>query len=127
MKRIASIFLALLLTPAFSFCQISPDCSAVTIISATNNGTNTFGTYFESDGIRDGNDYFGSTIYYPQNTTSILASIIIIPGYANLESSIQNWGPFLASHGIVCMTIGTNSIFNLVNDRKEALEHALIS
>ena len=127
MKRIVSIFLSLLLIPAFSFCQTSTDCSAVTIVSATNNGTNTVATYFEANGIRNGNDYYGSTIYYPQNTTSILASIIIIPGYATYESSMQNWGPFLASHGIVCMTIGTNSIFDLVNARKEALQDALIS
>ena len=40
---------------------------------------------------------------------------------------MQNWGPFLASHGIVCMTIGTNSIWDLVNARKEALQDALIS
>jgi len=127
MKIYTSIFLVLLLIPSFSFCQTIPDCSAVTISSATNNGTHTFATYLESDGIINGNDYSGSTIYYPQNTTSILASIIIIPGYFTLESSIQDWGPFLASHGIVCMTIGTNSIFDLVNARKEALQDALIS
>ena len=127
MRRIFSIFLPLLLIPFFSFCQTSSDCSAVTIISATNYGTNTVATYLESDGIRNGDDYFGSTIYYPQNTTSILASIIIIPGYNTFESSMQNWGPFLASHGIVCMTIGTNSIWDLVNTRKEALQDALIS
>ena len=127
MKRIVSIFLSLLLIPTFSFCQTSTDCSTVTIISATNNGTNTVSTYFESNGIRNGNDYFGATVYYPQNTTGMLASIIIIPGYATYESSMQYWGPFLASHGIVCMTIGTNSIFDLVNARKEALQDALIS
>ena len=127
MKRIFSIFLSIMLIPVFSFSQTSTDCSAVTISSATNNGTNTFDIYLESDGIRNGNNYFGSTVYYPQNTTSILASIIIVPGYLNFESSMQNWGPFLASHGIVCMTIGTNSIYDLVNDRKEALQDALIS
>ena len=127
MKRIVSIFLSLLLIPTIFYSQTSTDCSAVTIVSSTNNGTNTVATYFEANGIRNGDDYYGSTIYYPQNTTSILASIIIIPGYANFESSIQNWGPFLASHGIVCMTIGTNSIFDLVNARKEALQDALIS
>ena len=127
MKRIFSIFLYVMLIPVFSFSQTSTDCSAVTILSATNNGTNTFATYLESDGIRNGNDYFGSTVYYPQNTANILPSIIIIPGYFNYQSSIQNWGPFLASHGIVCMTIGTNSIFDLVNERKEALQDALIS
>jgi hypothetical protein len=127
MKRNLSVFLVLLLTTSFSFSQTSPDCSAVTISSATNSGTMPFATYLESDGILNGNDYFGATIYYPQNTTSTLASIIIVPGYANFESSMQNWGPFLASHGIVCMTIGTNSIWDLVNARKEALQDALIS
>ena len=127
MKRIFSIFLSIMLIPVFSFSQTSTDCSAVTISSATNNGTNTFDIYLESDGIRNGNNYFGSTVYYPQNTTSILASIIIVPGYLNFESSMQNWGPFLASHGIVCMTIGTNSIYDLVNARKEALLDALVS
>jgi len=127
MKNIFSILLSLIFIPIFSFCQTIPDCSTVTVSSTTNNGTNTFSNYLESDGIRNGNDYFGSTIYYPQNTTSILASIIIIPGYNTFESSIQNWGPFFASHGIVCMTIGTNSIWDLVNERKEALKDALIS
>ena len=121
------ILFFLLLIPVFSFSQNTNDCSAVTISSATNTGPNTVATYLESDGIRDGNDYYGSTIYYPENTTGVLASILIIPGYVNLESSIQNWGPFLASHGIVCMTIGTNSTFELVNARKEALQDALIS
>ena len=120
-------FLSILLIPISSFSQTSPDCSVVTISSSTNTGVNSVSTYLESDGIRNGTDYYGSTIYYPQNTTSILASIIIVPGYLNFESSMQNWGPFLASHGIVCMTIGTNNIFDLVNDRKEALQDALIS
>ena len=56
-----------------------------------------------------------------------MPSIIIIPGFANPELSIQAWGSFLASHGIVCMTIGTNSIFDEVMDRKIALQDALIS
>ena len=117
----------LLFISFFSFAQNTTDCSDVTISSTTNSGINSVATYLESDGIRDGNDYYGSTIYYPENTVGVLASILIIPGYSTPESSIQNWGPFLASHGIVCMTIGTNSIFDLVNDRKEALQDALIS
>ena len=112
----------LLIIPVFSFCQTNSDCSDVTISSATVNGSYTVNSYLESDGIRDGNDYYGSTIYYPENTSGLLPSIIIIPGYANPELSIQAWGSFLASHGIVCMTIGTNSVFDLVNDRKEALK-----
>jgi dienelactone hydrolase len=117
----------LLIIPVFSFCQTNSDCSDVTISSATTNGNYNVDSYIESGGIRDGVDYDGSTIYYPQNTSSLLPSIIIIPGYLNPELSIQAWGPFLASHGIVCMTIGTNSIFDEVMDRKAALKDALIS
>ena len=113
--------------PIFSVCQTNSDCSDVTISLATNNGSYTVNSYLESDGIRNGNDYYGSTVYYPQNTSDLLASIIIIPGYANPQLSIQAWGSFLASHGIVCMTIGTNSIFDEVIDRKIALQDALIS
>lgn len=126
------IFQALLIyfllpLPFISFCQTNSDCSDVTISSATVNGSYTVNSYLENDGIRDGNDYYGSTIYYPENTSGLLPSIIIIPGYANPELSIQAWGSFLASHGIVCMTIGTNSIWDEVIDRKEALQDALIS
>jgi hypothetical protein len=117
----------LLIIPVFSFCQTNSGCSGVTISSATANGNYNVASYIESDGIRDGGDYDGSTIYYPQNTAGLLPSIIIIPGYLNPELSIQAWGSFLASHGIVCMTIGTNSIFDEVMDRKIALQDALIS
>ena len=128
MKKLQTILIYfLLLLPFISFCQTNSDCSDVTISSATVNGSYTVNSYLESDGIRDGDDYYGSTIYYPENTSGLLPSIIIIPGYANPELSIQAWGSFLASHGIVCMTIGTNSIWDEVIDRKEALQDALIS
>tara|TARA_X000000368_G_scaffold409667_1_gene391997 strand:- start:3734 stop:4942 length:1209 start_codon:yes stop_codon:yes gene_type:complete len=121
------IFNLLIIIPVFSFCKTNSDCSDVTISSASVNGSYVVNSYLESDGIRDGNDYYGSTIYYPENTSGLLPSIIIIPGYANPQLSIQTWGPFLASHGIVCMTIGTNSIWDEVLDRKIALKDALIS
>ena len=36
------------------------------------------------------------------------AGVAIIPGYCGVETDIQNWGPFYASHGIVAITLGTN-------------------
>ena len=39
-----------------------------------------------------------------------ISSNVIVPGIASPESSIQDWGPFYASHGIVAMTIGTNHL-----------------
>ena len=128
MNRFQSLLIYFLLPfPFISFCQTNSDCSNVTISSSAVNGSYTVNSYLESDGIRDGNDYYGSTIYYPENTSGLLPSIIIIPGYANPELSIQAWGSFLASHSVVCMTIGTNSIWEEVIDRKEALQDALIS
>ena len=117
----------LFITPLFLFSQNGGGCSGVTISSATNTGVHTVFSYDESTGVRNGPDYYGSTLYCPENTVGLLPSIIIIPGYANPELSIQSWGPFLASHGIVCMTIGTNSVFDLVDARKDALKDALIS
>ena len=113
--------------PFFLLGQKTPSCNSVTISSATNTGNYIVGSYLESDGIRDGDYYYGSTVYYPENPSVLLPSVIVIPGYANPELSIQAWGPFLASHGIVCMTIGTNSLLDEVYDRKLALEDALIS
>jgi dienelactone hydrolase len=51
----------------------------------------------------------------------------IVPGYVSPQSSIQSWGPFLASHGIVTMTIGTNSYYDQPEDRRDALLDALIT
>ena len=100
-------------------------CETITTNSATNVGPYTVETLTELDGIRNGPNYSGATIYYPSNTTSPLVSIVIVPGYFTTESSIQNWGPFLASHGILTMTIGTNSILEQPEERKDALLDAI--
>ncbi len=63
----------------------------------------------EPDGLRDGPHYRGATIYYPEESSHPLASIVIVPGWSSSERSIRAWGPFYASHGIVTMTIGTNN------------------
>lgn len=81
----------------------------------------------ESDNIRNGPYYDGATIYFPIDYNSQLASIILAPGFMNSETTIQNWGPFLASYGIVTMTIGTNSLLETPSQRKDALIDAMIS
>ena len=90
------------------------------------------GPYFfsyidETDNIRNGPDYDGATIYYPVNSNEQLTSIVLVPGFMNSEETIQNWGPFLASHGFVAMTIGTNSLTNTPQQRKDALLDAIIT
>ena len=122
MKKLLTSLLVLII-----HLQIQAQCETVTSESITNPGIYEVATLSESDGVRNGPDYFGSTIYYPINTDNILGSIVIVPGFVSYEFSIQEWGPFLASHGIVCMTIGTNSIFEQPNQRATALLDAMVS
>ena len=81
---------------------------------------------YESDGLRNGPYYLGATLYYPINAPDPLASIVIVPGWGMPESSIQDWGPFFASWGIIAMTIGTNNpSTDWPEDRAEALLDAI--
>ena len=102
-------------------------CEYVSNNSASETGPYNVESISEEDGMRNGPDYSGATLFYPENAVPPFASIIIVPGYATLESTIHNWGPFFASHGIVTMTIGTNSIFDQPEDRKDALLDALVT
>ena len=102
-------------------------CESVSNNSASETGPYNVESISEEDGMRNGPDYSGATLFYPENAEPPFASIIIVPGYATLESTIHNWGPFFASHGIVTMTIGTNSIFDQPEDRKDALLDALVT
>ncbi len=118
--------LLLLLT----FCAhlgIAQSCDPLTLGSITDPGVYSVATLTEADGIRNGPAYAGATIYYPTNATPPFPSIAIVPGYISAQSTIQAWGPFLASHGIVTITIGTNSLFDNPPARRDALLDALIT
>jgi dienelactone hydrolase len=67
----------------------------------------------------------GGTIHYPTNTTGTMGAISIVPGFFAAESSIEWWGPRLASHGFVVITIATNSIFDQPGSRETQLGRAL--
>jgi dienelactone hydrolase len=54
-------------------------------------------------------DVTSAHIYYPVGATPPYTSISIVPGFVSPESSIGDWGPFLASWGIVAMTVGTSN------------------
>lgn len=124
MKKIyavALLFLATSIVPTASFAQ----CDDVTIASLTNPGPFEIATLTEADGLRNGPDYLGATVYYPTNGTPPFASIAIVPGFNSFPESVENWGPFYASHGIVTIIIGTNSIFEFPEDRAIGLLDAL--
>ena len=118
------ILLSILLTANTFFGQ---SCDPLSLDSIGNPGEYAVSSLTEPDGIRNGPDYDGATIYYPTNATPPFSGMVIVPGYVSAQSTIQNWGPFLASHGIVTMTIGTNSIWEYPEDRRAALLDALIT
>ena len=72
------------------------------------------------------NGYGGGTIYYPNTTTEgPFAAIAVVPGYLSAQSSIQQWGPRLASWGFVVITIATNSTSDQPASRATQLVAAL--
>ena len=67
----------------------------------------------------------GGTIHYPTNIAGKVGAIAVVPGFVSPESSIRWWGPQLASHGFVVITIATNSIFDQPSSRERQLGRAL--
>ncbi len=122
-----NLYIFLLLTFFSSLCShsIYAQCGEVTVDNLTNPGPFQVETLTEADGIRNGPDYAGATIYYPTNGTPPYASIAIVPGFTALPSSVEEWGPFYASHGIVTIIIGTNSLVDFPEARAIALLDAL--
>jgi dienelactone hydrolase len=80
-----------------------------------------------TDGYRNGPSYADSTINYPTDAEPPFALVVIVPGFVSPQSSIASWGPFLASHGIVTMSIGTNFSTDAPGARAEALKDAMVS
>lgn len=117
----------LLYVSLYSGSSIAQSCDPLTLDSITDPGIYSVATLTESSGLRNGPDYAGATLYYPTDATPPFASIAIVPGYVSPQSSIQDWGPFLASHGIVTMTIGTNSLFDDPYQRRDALLDAIVT
>lgn len=124
MKNLNLFFFLFFLSSLFTKVLFA-QCDEITVESLKNPGPFKVGTLTEDDGIRNGTDYSGATIYYPINATKALASIAIVPGFVSQPSSVEEWGPFYASHGIVAIIIGTNSLFDLPEGRAVALLDAL--
>jgi dienelactone hydrolase len=79
-----------------------------------------------TSGFKDGTSFGAATIYYPTGDAAPpFAGVVICPGFTAVQSSIGAWGPFLASNGIVTMTIDTNTTGDSVVQRVDALMDAL--
>ena len=90
-------------------------------------GPYTVNTITEQDGLRNGPDYAGGIVYYPVSADGPLPIIVMVPGFSSFISSIEDWGPYLASYGIVTMFVNVNNIFFDPYARSQALQDGLIS
>jgi dienelactone hydrolase len=77
--------------------------------SATASAAGPYNVSTYTNGMRNGPSYADATMHYPTDAQPPFAGVAVVPGYLSPQSSIRTWGPFLASHGIVTLTIGTNS------------------
>jgi dienelactone hydrolase len=80
-----------------------------------------------SMGFRNGPNFGGATIYYPQDAEPPFAMIVFCPGFLGTQASDRPWGPFMASHGIVFMNIDTNTTSDSVMQRQAAEQDALLT
>ena len=108
-----------------NYISFSQGCDSVSLDNINNPGPYTFQTIVESDGMRDGPEYLGATLYYPTDLEGPFSSLILVPGFVSPQSAVIAWGPYLASHGIIVMTIGTNTLTDLPQDRANALLDAV--
>jgi predicted dienelactone hydrolase len=47
--------------------------------------------------------------------------LVLVPGFQSYQNSVKPWARYLASRGFLCMTAGTNSIYESPNARANAL------
>ena len=67
-----------------------------------------FDTITESDGLRNGPDYYNGILYYPIDAEPPFKSIIFTPGYGGGSTSMADWAEYFVSYGFTAMIIGPN-------------------
>ena len=118
MKHIKTTFLVFfVLTTQRAFNQ----CDSSTVEIVTNYVPLLLDSLIESEGLRNGPDYNGATLFFPQNAEGNLKSLVLVPGFQSYQNSVKPWARYLASRGFLCMTVGTNSIYESPNARANAL------
>lgn len=106
-------------------CSISyygyAQCKSINVESVSNYTALAIDSLYEADGLRNGDDYDGATLYYPANRKKKLKSIVLVPGYKATQRSVSLWARYLAERGYVTMTIGTNILTDSPALRAKAL------
>lgn len=93
---------------------------APTLASLSTDGAYQVGMYTD---LPDVPEFGDATIYYPIDAPGRVGGVAISPGYTERQSHIEWWGPRLASHGFIVLTLDTNT----PQDRPELRADALIA
>ena len=91
------------------------------------NGPFSIETITQEDGLRDGPDYSEALVYYPLDAPIPLPVVVLVPGFTNSISDIENWGYYLASYGFVTLLVNVNSIWEPPTYRAAALLDGIVS
>jgi dienelactone hydrolase len=91
------------------------------------NGPFSIETITQQDGLRDGPDYSEALVYYPLNAPIHLPVVVLVPGFTNSISDIENWGYYLASYGFVTFLVNVNSIWEPPSYRAAALLDGIVT
>ena len=100
--------------------QIEP---ALTAEALTRNGAYPVQSYAVT--LPAGAIYAAGTVYYPSDGKPPFGGIAICPGFRETQAEIDWWGPRLASHGFVVLTIDVKDRKGLPAARSEPLMAAL--
>jgi dienelactone hydrolase len=102
------------------------DPSDSTVNNAGPYRVSTYGV-LDKTGVRDGDGFADFDIYYPADAAAPFSIVSVVPGFVSDRSWVEDWCPFLASHGIVSILVDTNDLFDDPDARKVALLDALVS
>jgi dienelactone hydrolase len=62
-----------------------------------------------TSGLPSGQDYVNPTMVYPTEGPAPMPGVVVAPGFTETQSSVSQWGTFLASHGFVVLLVDTAS------------------
>ena len=96
-------------------------CDSITVKNVTYYTPLSLDSIAESEGLRNGPDYKGATLFFPVNENNTMKSIVLVPGYQATQTSVTAWARYLASRGYIAMTIGTNLLGDNPTLRAKAL------
>lgn len=99
-------------------------CESISVQTVSNFTPLPIDSLFESDGLRDGPDYLGATLYYPLNGKSNLKSIVLVPGFTATQESVSKWARYFPLLFNLHGGGGANSAWQATSDMRPIADTA---